>query len=132
MRTFVRTVGSLGPTLSEVWGATRRVTLIIASLALTLTACGPVGVAGTPGLPGGGEPTEDIADDGPATEAGGDVPSPNCYPGMPPAACAPPGDGGDGAEGARPEGEADDDSPGRGIVPAPDCGRAGSAPMVPC
>jgi hypothetical protein len=133
MRTLERTVGLLGPTLSLLLRATRRVTLIIASLAVAVTACGPVGVASPPGLPGSGDPTEDIADNGPAPEADDDYdPSPNCYPGMPPAACVPGGDGGDGAQEAQPEGGADDNSPGRRTVPAPDCGRAGTGPMVPC
>jgi hypothetical protein len=126
MKTFEPTVGLLGPTLSTLLRAARRVILIIASLALALTACGPVGVAGLPG----GDPTEDIADDGPAPEAGYDYdPTPNCYPGMPPAACAT-DDGGDGVQVEPPEGGADDNSPDRPTVPAPDCERAG--PMVPC
>jgi hypothetical protein len=130
MRTFERTVGLLGPPLCTRLRATRRVTLIIASLALALTACGPVGVASPP-LPGD-DPTEDIADNGPGAEAGGDYdPTPNCYPGMPPAACATEGDGGDGAQDEPEHGDVDD-GPGQRTVPAPDCGRGGTGPMVPC
>jgi hypothetical protein len=101
MRTFERMADLLGPALSTLLRATRRVTLIVASLAVAVTACGPVGVAG-PGLPGA-DPTEDVADPDPATDARD--------------SWLPDADGPNGAP---------EDPP----IRAPDCQRAG--PMVPC
>jgi hypothetical protein len=49
MSTFVRRVDLLGPTLAALLRVTRRVTLLVASLAVAVTACGPVGVVGPPG-----------------------------------------------------------------------------------
>lgn len=86
MRTFERTAASLGPTLATVLRATRRVTLIVASLAVAVTACGPVAVT-SPTLPGP-DTTEDVADPDPATDARDswfpDVGGPNGAPEDPP------------------------------------------------
>ena len=145
MRTFERTVDLLGPTLAAVLRATRRVTLLVASLAVAVTACAPVAATGPP-LPGP-DPTEGVADDGHTTDEGddpsadeGDDPSTRCFPGMPDAACTPVRDGGDDLDArlgdarndpdAHPKGGADDRSTRVPVVPAPDCERAG--PMLPC
>jgi hypothetical protein len=107
MKTFLRTVQLHGPTLVVALRATRRITLLVASLAVVVTACGPVGVVSPPGL----DPdTTDVAE---VTEAETpredpeevrdswlpDVGVPNGAPEDPP-------------------------------IPAPDCQRTG--PMVPC
>jgi hypothetical protein len=60
MRTFERTVGLLGTTLAAVLRATRRLTLLVASLAVAVTACAPVAATGPP-LPDP-DPTEEVAD----------------------------------------------------------------------
>jgi hypothetical protein len=152
MRTFERTVDLLGPTLAAVLRVTRRVTLLVASLAVAVTACAPVAATGP--LPGPG-PTEGVADedlatdegDDPSTDEGddpptdeGDDPSTRCFPGMPDAACTPVRDGGDDLDArlgdarndpdAQPKGGADDSSTRVPVVPAPDCEPAG--PMLPC
>jgi hypothetical protein len=136
MSTFVRTVDLLGPALTAVWRATRGITLIIASLAVTVGACAPVAATGP--LPGPG-PTEDVANDDQATDEVDD-PSTRCFPGMPDAACPPVRDGGDDLDArlgdarndpdAQPKGGADDSSTRVPVVSAPDCERAG--PMLPC
>ncbi len=109
MRTFERAVDLLGPTLAAVLRVTRRVTLLVASLAVAVTACGPVAATGPP-LPDP-DPTEDVADPDPATDAHdswrGDVGGP------------------DGA----PEDGYDADSPGE-VDRRLTCDRA--APMAPC
>jgi hypothetical protein len=137
MRTFERTVDLLGPALAAVLRVTRRVTLLVASLAVAVTACAPVAATGPP-LPDP-DPTEGVADDGQATDEGDD-PSTRCFPGMPDAACTPVRDGGDDLDArlgdarndpdAQLKGGADDSSTRVPVVPAPDCERAG--PMLPC
>jgi hypothetical protein len=125
MSTFVRTVDLLGPALTAVWRATRGITLIIASLAVTAAACAPVAATSPLPVPG---PAEDVAETDPPPEAT-EEPTRDCYPGMPPAACATGGDGGDAVPGAQPPKSGSDDGSTR-VVPAPDCERA--RPMIPC
>jgi hypothetical protein len=103
MKTFLRTVQLHGPTLVVALRATRRITLLVASLAVVVTACGPVGVVSPPGP----EPdtTEHAADPDPATDA-----RDSWLPDV------------EVTEAETPP----EDPP----IPAPDCQRTG--PMVPC
>jgi hypothetical protein len=77
MRTFERTVDLLGPTIVAALRATRRITLLVASLAVAVTACGPVGVVSPPG------PDPDTTDVAEVTEAetppeDPPIPAPDC------------------------------------------------------
>jgi hypothetical protein len=77
MSTFVRTVDLLGPALTAVWRATRGITLIIASLAVTVAACAPVAATG-PALPDPDpiEETEGIEEEPPPDLP--PIPAPDC------------------------------------------------------
>ena len=124
MSTIVRTLDLVSPSLATLLRATRRITLLVASLAVAVTACAPV--AATSPLPGPA-PIEDEVDTDHASE-GMDLDT-RCFPGMPEAACVTEGDGADGDLGG-PTSGADDHSTRVPVAPAPDCERSG--PIVPC